>query len=67
MSMYNLIKYSNNYLETSGSLSKYYWDESVANGAGVAIDFTNKDDSTSFNCKEKITGQTNNNGRKDLK
>ena len=54
-------------METSGSLSKYYWDESIANGAGVAFDFTNKDDSKSFNCKEKITGQTNNNGRKDLK
>ena len=28
MPIYNSIEYSNNYLETSGSLSQYYWDDS---------------------------------------
>ena len=45
--MCNLIKYSNNYLKTSGSLCQYYKDEPNENI-----------DSKSFKSKVKITGKT---------
>ena len=51
MSMYNLIEYSNNYLESSGSLWEYYRD----NSNDI---LTNSD---SFKSKIKITGSTPNN------
>ena len=47
MSMYNLIEYSGNYSETSGSLWQYYRDEPNDNLA----------DSESFKSKIKITGK----------
>ena len=37
--MYNLIEYSNNYLETSGILWKYYRDEPVLTDPGVIANF----------------------------
>ena len=45
MPMYNLIEYNNNYSKTSGTLSKYYRDQPIANTAN----------SESFKSKEKIT------------
>ena len=58
MPMYNLIEYSDNYAETSGSLWKYFRDES---------DDNNIEDSKSFKSKIKITGKTpNNNNVKDV-
>ena len=48
MSMYNLIKYSNNYAKTFGILQQHYRDESNNNLA----------DSESFKSKLKITGTT---------
>ena len=48
MPMYNLIKYSNNYAKTSGSLWQYYKDEPN----------DNLTDSESFESKIKITGKT---------
>ena len=36
--MYNLIKYTGNYLKTSGGLSKCYKDEPFTNNNGVIID-----------------------------
>ena len=48
MPMYNLIKYSDNYLKTSGSLWQYYKDEPNDN-------LTN---SKSLKSKTKITGTT---------
>ena len=57
MPMYNLIKYSDNYSKTSGSLWQYYKDE--PNG--------NSTDSESFKSKMKITGKTPNAGNtKDI-
>ena len=47
MSMYNLIKYSDNYAKTSGSLWQYYRDEPN----------DNLTDSESFKSKIKITGK----------
>ena len=65
--MYNLIEYSDNYSKTSGSLWQYYRDEAVLIDAGIIVDFTGNDTSVSFNFKEKITGQTGNDGTKDVK
>ena len=48
MPMYNLIEYSDNYAETSGSLWQYYRDEPNDNLAT----------SESFKSKIKITGKT---------
>ena len=65
--MLNLIEYSDNYSKTSGSLWQYYRDEAVLIDAGIIVDFTGNDTSVSFNFKEKITGQTGNDGTKDVK
>ena len=48
MPLYNLLEYSDNYAETSGSLWQYYRDEPA--------------DYQSFKSKIKITGKTPNNG-----
>ena len=57
MPMYQLIKYSDNYSKTSGSLWQYYRDE--ANDRLT--------DSKSFKSEIKITGKTSNNGNtKDI-
>ena len=57
MPMYNLIEYSDNYAETSGSLWQYFRDEPD----------DNIEDSKSFKFKVKITGKTpNNNNVKDV-
>ena len=44
MSMYNLIEYSENYLETSGSLWQYYRNQPALNNNGNIIDFLADDD-----------------------
>ena len=44
-----------------------YRDKTVANDAGVIVDFTNNGDSNSFNFKEKIIGQTASIGTADVK
>ena len=55
--MYNLIKYSDNYLKTSGSLWQYYKDEPN----------DNLRDSESLKSKIKMTGNTPADGnRKDV-
>ena len=57
MPMYNLIEYSDNYSETSGSLWQYYQDDPN----------DNLTDSESFKSKVKITGNTpNNRNTKDV-
>ena len=58
--MYNLIKYSDNYSDTLGSLWNFKRDE-VINKADV----TNADNSPSFNYKANLTGNTENNGTKN--
>ena len=58
MSMYNLIEYSDNYADSSGSLYQFKRDESPVNDAGnpnnVAVD-----NSTSFKYKASLVGKTN--------
>ena len=68
MPMYNLIEYSDNYAKTTGSLWQYCKDIPARNandGEIIAFDANNLTDSFKF--KTKITGQTGNDGTKDVK
>ena len=60
MPMYNLIKYSDNYSETSGSLCDFKSDE-IENNTNV----TNDNNVPSFKYKANFIGNTENNGRKE--
>ena len=65
--MYNLIEYSDICFKTSGSLWQYYGDKPNLDYNKYIIDFSvDKSNSISFRFKEKITGQTGNNGTKDV-
>ena len=55
MSMYNLIEYSDNYSDTSGSLWQFKRDEVPANNADLTID-----NSQSFKYKAALLGKTAN-------
>ena len=67
MPMYNLIEYSNNYGKTIGSLWQYCKDIPARNNANSAIIIFSEDNITdSFKFKAKITGQTGNDGTKDV-
>ena len=65
MPMCNLIEYSDNYSKTSGSLWQYYRDEPFIDNDGDVIT-PQHPDSIFLNCKQKITGKTETNGRKDV-
>ena len=58
--MYNLIEYSDNYSDTSGSLSDFKRDEIVDNA-----NVTNDDNAPSFKYKASIIGNAENNGTKN--
>ena len=65
MPMYNLIEYSDNYSKTSGSLWQYCKDiPAVDNNASV--NFAENDLVDSFNVKVKMTGQTGDDGTKNV-
>ena len=66
MPMYNLIEYSDNYSKTSGSLWKYCKDIPAINNNNVIANFTNNNLTDSFNFKVKMTGQTVDNGTKNV-
>ena len=55
MSMYNLIKYNNNYLETSRGLQQYYRDELALNNDGNIFDISAYNKNGSLKFKAKIT------------
>ena len=57
--MYNLIEYSQNYLKRSGGLRQYC--NVTVNNNGDVVDFNEANVIDSFNFKEKITGQTEDN------
>ena len=59
MPAYNLIEYSDDYSDTSGSLWDFKRDEIVDNA-----DVTNDDNAPSFKYKANIIGDTENNGKK---
>ena len=60
MPMYNLIEYSDNYSDTSGSLWQFKRDEIINNA-----DVTNDNNAPSFKYKASIIGNTENNERKN--
>ena len=60
MPMYNLIEYSDNFSDTSGSLWDFKGDE-IVNNANV----TNHDNAPSLKYKASIIGNTGNNGTKN--
>ena len=67
MPMYNLIKYSNNYSKTSGSLWQYYRDEPFLNNNGAIGDFpVDSNNIVLFKFKTNITGRTGNDGTKNV-
>ena len=67
MPMYNLIKYSDNYAKTTGSLWQYCKDIPARNNANNAIIIFSEDNITdSFKFKVKFTGQTGDDGTKDV-
>ena len=67
MAMYNLIEYSDNYSKTTGSLWQHCKDiPARSNNNNAIIIFTDNNLTDSFNFKVKFTGQTGNNGTKDV-
>ena len=66
MSMYDLIEYSDNYSKTSGSLWQYFKNiPAVFNNDPIA-NFTDNNLTDSFNFKVNITGQTGDDGTKNV-
>ena len=63
--MYNFIEYSDNYVRTSGSLRQYCLDKPALNNNAI-VDFKDNNLSNSLNFKAKVTGQTGNDGTKDV-
>ena len=57
--MYNLIEYSDNYSDTSGSLWNFKRDEIINNA-----DVTNDDNAPSFKYKASLIGNTETDGTK---
>ena len=67
MPMYNLIEYSDNYAKATGSLWQYCKDIPARNPNNNNItEFVDGNTTDSFKFKVKITGQTGNDGTKDV-
>ena len=66
MPMYNLIENSDNYAKTTGSLWQYCKDIPTRDNNNLIEGFTAANLTDSFNFKAKITGQTGNDGTKDV-
>ena len=66
MPMYNVIEYSNNYSNTSGSLWQHCKNIPAANHNGEIVNFAVNNLTDSFNFKVKITGQTGDDGIKNV-
>ena len=66
MPMYNLIEYSDNYAKTTGSLWQYCKGISAPNVNNEIIVFDVNNLTDSFKFKAKITGQTGNDGTKNV-
>ena len=64
--MCNLIEYSDNYSKTSGSLWQCCKDIPAVNNNNAIIDFSDNSLTDSFNFKLKMTGQTGNDGTKNV-
>ena len=66
MPMYNLIEYRDNYSKTSGSLWQYCKDIPAVDNNNAIVNFTDNNLTDSFNFKVKITGQTGDDGTKNV-
>ena len=67
MPMYNLIEYSDNHSKTSGSLWQYCKDiPAVDNNNNAIVNFNENNLTDSFNFKVKMTGQTGDDGTKNV-
>ena len=66
MPMCNLIEYSDNYAKTTGSLWQYCKDIPARDNNNLIAEFTAGNTTDSFHFKAKTTGQTGNNGTKDV-
>ena len=66
MPMYNLLEYSKNYRETIGSLYNYYRDELSDDADDNQFNDIKIVNSNTFNYKNKIIDNTNNQGTKDI-
>ena len=66
MPMCNLIEHSDNHAKTTGSLWQYCKDIPALNANDEIIAFNINNTTDSFNFKVKITGQTEDNGTKDV-
>ena len=64
--MYNLIEYSDIYSNISGTLRQYFSDKQTVSPNDAIIDFNAANITDVFNFNEKITGQTNDNGTKNV-
>ena len=64
--MYNLIENSDNYSKTSGSLWRYCKDIPAVDNDNANVNFAKNNLSDSFNFKAKTTGQTGDNGTKNV-
>ena len=66
MPLYNLIEYRDNYSKTSGSLWQYCKDIPAVDNNNAIVNFTDDNLTDSFNFKAKMTGQTGDNGTKNV-
>ena len=66
MSMYNSIEYSDNISKTSGSLWQYFKDIPAVDNNNAIVNFAENNLTVSFNFKRKITGQTKDDGTKNV-
>ena len=66
MPMYNLIEYSDNYSKTSGSLWQYCKYIPAVDNDNAIVNFTDNNLTDSINFKVKITGQTGDDGAKNV-
>ena len=66
MPMDNLIEYSDNYSKTTGSLWQYCMDIPAEDNNNAIVNFTENNRTDSFNFKEKMSGQTGNDGTKNV-
>ena len=64
--MDNLIEYIDHYSKTSGSLWQYCKDIPAVNNSGDIVEFNGTNATYSFSFKAKITGQTGENGTKEV-
>ena len=64
--MYNLIEYSDNYAKTTGNLWQYCKDIPARNNNKEIVTFNVNNPTDSFNFKVKFTGETDDDGIKDV-